>query len=157
MTRDRGTVYNRGVPACAVGASCGEGWRDGRVAEGGGLLNRCRVKSSTGGSNPPLSSRYLILNNLLEYRGVAERALWRVLVSNRCPNKGFSNSGCGFEAATAPALLHSFKTPTFTVAAGDVTTGVVWDYHRLELNDGNKAHPTPPDNPSQRPDYPTVP
>ena len=30
--------------------------RDGRVAEGGGLLNRCRVKSSTGGSNPPLSA-----------------------------------------------------------------------------------------------------
>jgi hypothetical protein len=26
------------------------------VAEGGGLLNRCRVKSPTGGSNPPLSA-----------------------------------------------------------------------------------------------------
>src|SRR5882724_10350157 len=32
------------------------GWRDGRVAEGGGLLNRCTVKSRTGGSNPPLSA-----------------------------------------------------------------------------------------------------
>ena len=31
-------------------------WRVGRVAEGGGLLNRCRTKSSTGGSNPPLSA-----------------------------------------------------------------------------------------------------
>ena len=31
-------------------------WRDGRVAEGGGLLNRCTVKSRTGGSNPPLSA-----------------------------------------------------------------------------------------------------
>src|SRR5579872_4469828 len=31
--------------------------RDGRVAEGGGLLNRYRVKSSIGGSNPPLSAR----------------------------------------------------------------------------------------------------
>jgi hypothetical protein len=30
--------------------------RDGRVAEGGGLLNRCTVKSCTGGSNPPLSA-----------------------------------------------------------------------------------------------------
>src|SRR5512137_2789102 len=30
--------------------------RDGRVAEGGGLLNRCTVKSRTGGSNPPLSA-----------------------------------------------------------------------------------------------------
>ncbi len=44
---------------------------------------------------------------------------------------------------------------TFTVPAGDVTTGVVWDYLRLELNDGSKPYPTPPDN--QRPDYPTVP
>src|SRR5437764_2662204 len=31
--------------------------RVGRVAEGGGLLNRYRVKSSIGGSNPPLSAR----------------------------------------------------------------------------------------------------
>ena len=30
--------------------------RGGRVAEGGGLLNRYRVKSSIGGSNPPLSA-----------------------------------------------------------------------------------------------------
>ena len=33
--------------------------RDGRAAEGGGLLNRYRVKSSIGGSNPPLSARNL--------------------------------------------------------------------------------------------------
>jgi rhamnogalacturonan endolyase len=45
---------------------------------------------------------------------------------------------------------------TFTVPAGDVTTGVAWDYVRLELNDGSKTYPTPPDNPSQRPDYPTL-
>jgi len=44
---------------------------------------------------------------------------------------------------------------TFTVPAGDVTTGVVWDYVRLELNDGTQPYPTPPDN--QRPDYPTLP
>ena len=43
---------------------------------------------------------------------------------------------------------------TFTVPAGDVTTGVVWDYLRLELNDGSKAYPAPPDN--DRPDYPTL-
>ncbi len=41
---------------------------------------------------------------------------------------------------------------TFTVPAGDVTTGVVWDYVRLELNDGSKSYPALPDN--QRPDYP---
>ena len=44
---------------------------------------------------------------------------------------------------------------TFTVPAGDVTTGVVWDYLRLELNDGSMAYPAPPDN--QRPDFPPVP
>jgi len=43
---------------------------------------------------------------------------------------------------------------TFTVPAGDETTGVVWDYVRLELNDGSKTYPTPPD--AERPDYPTV-
>jgi len=43
---------------------------------------------------------------------------------------------------------------TFTVPAGDVTTGVVWDYVRLELNDGSKAYPTPPDD--QRPDAPAL-
>jgi len=43
---------------------------------------------------------------------------------------------------------------TFTVPAGDVTTGVVWDYLRLELNDGSKTYPAPPDN--NRPDYPTL-
>jgi hypothetical protein len=32
------------------------GRRDGRVAEGGGLLNRYTVKSRIGGSNPPLSA-----------------------------------------------------------------------------------------------------
>jgi hypothetical protein len=39
------------------------------VAEGGGLLNRYRVKSSIGGSNPPLSARKphnsLKINNML--------------------------------------------------------------------------------------------
>lgn len=29
------------------------------MAEGGGLLNRCTVKSCTGGSNPPLSATLL--------------------------------------------------------------------------------------------------
>jgi len=45
---------------------------------------------------------------------------------------------------------------TFTVPAGDVTTGVVWDYLRLEVNDGSKTYPAVPDNASQRPDYPTL-
>jgi rhamnogalacturonan endolyase len=35
---------------------------------------------------------------------------------------------------------------TFTVPAGDVTSGVVWDYVRLELNEGSHTYPTPPEN-----------
>ena len=31
------------------------------MAEGGGLLNRCTVKSCTGGSNPPLSARLPVI------------------------------------------------------------------------------------------------
>jgi hypothetical protein len=35
-----------------------DGRRDGRVAEGDGLLNRYTVKSRIGGSNPPLSASF---------------------------------------------------------------------------------------------------
>ncbi len=34
------------------------------------------------------------------------------------------------------------NTLTLTVPAGEVTSGVVWDYLRLELNDGAKPYPT---------------
>jgi rhamnogalacturonan endolyase len=54
----------------------------------------------------------------------------------------------------ATLLKPGENTMTFTVPAGDVTTGVVWDYVRLELNDGSKPYPTPPEN--GRPDYPTL-
>ena len=37
------------------------GGRDGRVAEGAGLLNRYTVKSRIGGSNPPLSATLISL------------------------------------------------------------------------------------------------
>jgi rhamnogalacturonan endolyase len=57
-----------------------------------------------------------------------------------------------FDAALLKAGENSV---TFTVPAGDVTSGVVWDYVRLELNDGSKPYPAPPDN--GRPDYPPPP
>ena len=38
--------------------------RGGRVAEGGGLLNRYTVKSCIGGSNPPLSASPLVDGHL---------------------------------------------------------------------------------------------
>jgi rhamnogalacturonan endolyase len=55
----------------------------------------------------------------------------------------------------ASLLKPGENSVTFTVPAGDVTTGVVWDYLRLELNDGSKAYPTAPD--SGRPDAPVAP
>ncbi len=44
----------------------------------------------------------------------------------------------------AALLKPGENSVTFTVPAGDVTTGVVWDYLRLELNDGSAAWPAPP-------------
>jgi hypothetical protein len=55
----------------------------------------------------------------------------------------------------ASLLKPGENSVTFTVPAGDVTTGVVRDYLGLELNDGSKAYPTAPD--SGRPDAPAVP
>ena len=46
-----------------------------------------------------------------------------------------------FEAAL---LKDGENSMTLTVPAGDLTTGVVWDYLRLELNDGSAAFPAPP-------------
>lgn len=54
----------------------------------------------------------------------------------------------------AGLLKSGDNTVTFTVPEGDVTTGVVWDYVRLELNDGSLAYPAAPDN--GRPDMPTL-
>ena len=51
----------------------------------------------------------------------------------------------------ASLMKRSANQITFTVPAGDVTTGVVWDYVRLELNDGRKTYPSPPDNQSAGP------
>jgi rhamnogalacturonan endolyase len=68
-------------------------------------------------------------------------------------NKGVWNQY--IQKFDASLLKPGANEMTFTVPAGDVTTGVVWDYLRLELNDGSGHYPTPPDN--QRPDYPTLP
>jgi rhamnogalacturonan endolyase len=54
----------------------------------------------------------------------------------------------------ASLLKPGENSVSFTVPAGDVTTGVVWDYVRLELNDGGKSYPVAPD--SGRPDAPAL-
>ena len=65
-------------------------------------------------------------------------------------NKGVWNQY--IEKFDASLMKAGENEMTFTVPAGDVTTGVVWDYLRLELNDGSKAYPIRPTT-SQRPDY----
>jgi hypothetical protein len=67
--------------------------RDGRVAEGGGLLNRCRVKSSTGGSNPPLSaseSFSVIFSNLKSHDSPYLAGERRILVTTENRVRGGS-------------------------------------------------------------------
>jgi rhamnogalacturonan endolyase len=68
-------------------------------------------------------------------------------------NKGVWNQY--IQKFDASLLKPGVNEMTFTVPPGDVTTGVVWDYLRLELNDGSKAYPPPPDTP--RPDQPALP
>ena len=68
-------------------------------------------------------------------------------------NKGVWNQY--IQKFAASLLKPGANEMTFTIPAGDVTTGVVWDYLRLELNDGTRSYPTPPD--TQRPDQPTLP
>jgi rhamnogalacturonan endolyase len=46
----------------------------------------------------------------------------------------------------AKLLKPGENTLTLTVPAGDVTSGVVWDYLRLELNDNTKPYPTLPES-----------
>ncbi|MGP8259559.1 MAG: polysaccharide lyase family protein [Acidobacteriaceae bacterium] len=97
-------------------------------ADGGGLT--VGVNGQQAGSIRPVST------NALRYN--TDKGVWYQYIVK-------------FDASLMKAGTNEM---TFTVPAGDVTTGVVWDYVRLELNDGSKAYPTPPDN--QRPDYPTL-
>ena len=97
-------------------------------ADGGGLA--IGVNGQEVGSIRPVST------NALRYN--TDKGVWYQYIQK-------------FDASLLKAGANEM---TFTVPAGDVTTGVVWDYVRLELNDGSKSYPAPPDN--QRPDYPTL-
>jgi rhamnogalacturonan endolyase len=44
----------------------------------------------------------------------------------------------------AALLKEGENSMTLTVPAGDLTSGVVWDYLRLELNEGSSSFPAPP-------------
>jgi len=102
---------------------------DGGGPNGGGLA--IGVNGQAVGTLHPAST------NALRYN--TDRGVWNQYVQK-------------FDASLLKAGENSV---TFTVPAGDVTSGVVWDYVRLELNDGSKSYPTAPD--SGRPDAPPAP
>jgi len=85
-------------------------------------LNGQSVGALGSGSDPSINAR-LINTDAIRYN--TDKGLWQQRTLK-------------FDAA----LLHpGDNTMTFTVPAGDLSTGVVWDYLRLELD--NAAAPTP--------------
>ncbi len=118
---------------------------NGKPSDLGGLTESLYVGSNTQGgltigvNGQTVGTIHPVATNTLRYNANI-KGLWHQYIQK-------------FDAALLKAGANEM---TFTVPAGDVTTGVAWDYVRLELNDGSKAYPTPPDNPSQRPDYPTL-
>jgi rhamnogalacturonan endolyase len=112
-----------------AGADCGGGLAIGRRERA------ARGNSSYPGSNPPggliigvngqtIGTLHPVATNALRYN--TDMGVWYQYAQK-------------FDASMLKAGKNSF---TFTVPAGDVTTGVVWDYVRLELNDGSMPYPT---------------
>jgi rhamnogalacturonan endolyase len=93
---------------------------------GGGNVASAPGTLSVGVNGKPAGSIRPVATNALRYN----------------TNKGVWNQyAVTFDASLLKAGENEM---TFTVPAGDVTTGVVWDYLRLELNDGSKAYAAPP-------------
>jgi hypothetical protein len=61
------------------------------------------------------------------------------VVPSDCPGSPKTRSWQYIQKFDASLLKPGENQMTFTVPAGDVTRGVVWDYLRLELNDGGTA------------------
>src|SRR6188472_2990755 len=92
-------------------------WRDGRVAEGGGLLNRYTVKSCIEGSNPSLSASRKSLNNVGTETEINALSISGCVPALRRMNYGtdpefsvglFQFDKYGFEFGFSP-LIHSRK------------------------------------------------
>jgi rhamnogalacturonan endolyase len=118
----------------------------GRPAKGSGILRIALAGADSNGPNGGLiigvngqtvGTLHPIATNALRYN--TDKGVWYQYVQK-------------FDASL---LKPGANSVTFTVPAGDVTTGVVWDYVRLELNDGSKAYPVAPD--SGRLDAPVAP
>jgi rhamnogalacturonan endolyase len=120
-------------------------------AKGDGVLRIALAGADGGNGNSPSSPGSLTIGVNGKDVGTLHPVATNALRYNT--NKGVWNQYVmKFDASLLKAGENSV---TFTVPAGDVTTGVVWDYVRLELNDGSKAWPVAPE--SGRPDAPVQP
>jgi len=119
-----------------------------KASQGSAILRVALAGADGGNGNTPASPGNLTIGVNGQTVGTLHPVATNALRYNT--NKGVWNQYVQkFDAAL---LKPGENEMTFTVPAGDVTTGVVWDYLRLELNDGSKAYPVAPD--SGRPDAP---
>ncbi len=121
-----------------------------KAAQGDAVL-RIALAGADGGGNSPSSPGSLMIGVNGTEVGTLHPIATNALRYNT--NKGVWNQYA--EKFDASLLKAGENSVTFTVPAGDVTTGVVWDYVRLELNDGSKAYPALAQ--SGRPDAPAEP
>jgi rhamnogalacturonan endolyase len=121
------------------------------ASRGEAILRIALAGADGGNGNPPSAPGSLTIGVNGQTAGSIHPVATNALRYNT--NKGVWNQY--IQKFDASLLKPGANEMTFTVPAGDVTTGVVWDYIRLELNDGSRTYPTPPDTP--RPDYPTLP
>jgi rhamnogalacturonan endolyase len=119
-----------------------------KAAKGEAVLRIALAGADGGNGNEPSVAGNLTIGVNGQTVGTIHPVATNALRYNT--NKGVWNQY--IQKFGAGLLKQGENEMTFTVPAGDVTTGVVWDYLRLELNDGSKVYPTPPD--SQRPDQP---
>ena len=119
-----------------------------KAAKGEAVLRIALAGADGGNGNEPSVAGNLTIGVNGQTVGTIHPVATNALRYNT--NKGVWNQY--IQKFEAGLLKQGENEMTFTVPAGDVTTGVVWDYLRLELNDGSKVYPTPPD--SQRPDQP---
>jgi rhamnogalacturonan endolyase len=117
-------------------------------AKGDAVLRVALAGADGGNGNSPSSPGSLTIGVNGKDVGTIHPVATNALRYNT--NKGVWNQYA--EKFDASLLKAGENSVTFTVPAGDVTTGVVWDYVRLEVNDGSKTYPALAQ--SGRPDAP---
>jgi rhamnogalacturonan endolyase len=116
---------SQGTAALRVGLAGVDGLRDGLAVS----VNGKSAGAIGDASNP--DNPHLIGTNAIRYN--TDKGLWQQRTLK-------------FDAAM---LKPGENVMTFTVPAGDLQSGVVWDYLRLELDPDHKPETTPPPHPGQ--------